>query len=82
MGHSTSLKDKRRVIQSILDRARKRWNLSVSEVEYQDDRQWTRMAFVNVGSNRQMVERELQQVLVLVEDQSELEVYESDITFV
>ncbi len=54
----------------------------MSEVDYQDDRQWTRMAFVNVGSNRQMVERELQQVLMLVEDHSELEVYESDITFV
>lgn len=79
---STSLKDKRRVIQRCLDRARNQFNLSVAEVEHQDDRQMTQLAFVGVGSNRQTVENQLNQVIDLIELLDELEIHRADISFV
>lgn len=79
---STSLKDKRRVIQSGLARIRTKFNLSVAEIGYQDDRQMTSLAIVGVGSSKQTVEKELQQALQVLEETDGLEIFDADITFV
>lgn len=54
----------------------------MSEVEDQDDHKRTCIAFVGVGSNKRMIEQQLQQVLRLIEAVAEFEIYDSDITFV
>lgn len=79
---STSLKDKRRVIQSGLTRIRTKYNLSVAEIEHQDHRQMTSLAFVGVGSSKKIVEKELQQALHLLEGIDGLEIVDAVITFV
>lgn len=78
---SFSLKDKRRVIQSVQAKIRNRFNLSVAEVADQDDRQLVSLAVVGVGSNRMIVEKELEQALWLLEQTDGLEIIAADITF-
>jgi len=79
---SLSLKDKRSVLQSVLTRIKNKWNLSVSEVGRQDDRQVFELAIVGVGTAKHVVERELQLALKLLEATDEMMIFHIDITFV
>ncbi|SEN44711.1 DUF503 domain-containing protein [Lihuaxuella thermophila] len=79
---SSSLKDKRRVIQSGLTRIKNKFNLSVAEVGHQDDRQWTTLAMAGVGSDKSIVEKELRGALRLLEETDGLMILDTDVTFV
>ncbi|WML49248.1 DUF503 family protein [Neobacillus sp. PS3-34] len=68
-----SLKDKRAVLQRIITRLKTRYNLSVSEVGYQDVWQRTKIAIVCVASSKVPVERELQNALKLIDSFPEIE---------
>lgn len=68
-----SLKDKRSVIKSILARAKNRFNVSVSEIGYQDVWQRTELAFVTVASSKIIAEKELRHVLSLIDQHDEIE---------
>lgn len=70
---SHSLKEKRSVLQSILTRARQKYNVSASEIEFQDQWQRTKMAFVAVSSSRKVVENELQAACALIDQHPEIE---------
>lgn len=48
--HCSSLKEKRKIIQSIIGKFRKRFNLSISEVAYHDLWQRTKLGFSAVSS--------------------------------
>jgi len=78
---STSLKEKRRIIQSRLVRIRNKFNLSVAEVGEQNDRQWTALAVSGVASHKKIIENELRQALRLLEEIDGLEITQVDITF-
>ncbi|WP_124727540.1 DUF503 domain-containing protein [Staphylospora marina] len=79
---SFSLKDKRRVIRSGLDKLRNRLNLSVAEVGRQDDPRFTRLAVAGVGSSLKVVEKELAEALRLLESTDGLEILDQFVTFV
>jgi uncharacterized protein len=68
-----SLKEKRAVLQRILTRLKQKFNVSVSEVDYQDVWQRTKIAIVAVTSNRVMTELELQNALKLIDSFPEIE---------
>lgn len=70
---SSSLKDKRAVLQRILTRLRQKFNVSVSEIDYQDTWQRTKIAIVSVSSSRQSAERELNNALKLIDSFPEIE---------
>lgn len=63
---SRSLKDKRRVLLSIKDRVRQKFNVGVAEVAFQDVRQRARLGVVAVGAERQPVESALSKVVEFV----------------
>lgn len=79
---STSLKDKRRVLTSIKDKIRNRFNLSVAEVGHQDHWQLTKLAVAGVGSQQKIIERELHKASQILEWTSDLEIIDIQITFV
>jgi uncharacterized protein len=58
-----SLKDKRQIVRSLKDRLRKRFNVAVAEMEYQDV--WSRaiIGVVTLSTAEQHVEESLQLVL-------------------
>jgi len=58
-----SLKDKRRSVKSFKDRLAARRNVSVAEVEAQDDHRRAVVAVAMVGSDRRYVEGALQQIV-------------------
>ncbi|HSQ54365.1 MAG TPA: DUF503 domain-containing protein [Gemmata sp.] len=59
---SRSLKDKRQVVRSILDRVRSGFNVSAAEVDTHDDAKVATLAFAAVGFERPAVQHVLQQI--------------------
>ncbi|MFB6466683.1 DUF503 domain-containing protein [Cytobacillus sp. Hz8] len=68
-----SLKDKRAVLQRILMRLKQKYNVSVSEVDYQDLWQRTKIAIVAVSSSQVSTEKELTNALNLIDSFPEIE---------
>jgi uncharacterized protein YlxP (DUF503 family) len=67
--NAQSLKDKRRVVKSLIDRVRHRFNASVAEVDDQDLWQSARLAIAVVGSDSNSVARQLQSITAFIEEQ-------------
>jgi uncharacterized protein YlxP (DUF503 family) len=65
--HAHSLKEKRHVLRSLKDRLRKRFNVSVAEVDGQDTWQRSVVAVAMVSGDRQRV----QDLLARVESEAE-----------
>jgi uncharacterized protein len=59
---SRSLKDKRQVVRSILDRLRGQFNVGASETDTQDDHRVATLGFVAVGPEMEVVRGVLQAI--------------------
>lgn len=62
-----SLKDKRRVIKSLMGRVRARHNVAVAEVDHQDLIQRSEIAFLGVAARRDSLENMFDQILAEAE---------------
>lgn len=69
---SHSLKDKRRVLQSLLDRLHQQFNVAAAEIDHQDDRRRAEIAVSCVSNNGAHANRILSRVLDLVEREADL----------
>jgi uncharacterized protein YlxP (DUF503 family) len=58
-----SLKEKRAVVQRLLNRLRVRFNVAVAELDHQDTWQRARLGVVSVSNSQPLLESSLQQVL-------------------
>jgi uncharacterized protein len=76
-----SLKDKRKVVRSVKDRIRRRFNVSLAEIEGQAAWQTCTLAAAMVAAQRIAVERELNRVLDLIESEPSIETVEQWIDF-
>ncbi|HNO78648.1 MAG TPA: DUF503 domain-containing protein [Phycisphaerae bacterium] len=65
-----SLKDKRRVVKSLKERIRNRFNVSVSEVEHQELRQRAGLAVAMVSNDAKLVHGCFDQIVGMVERDS------------
>lgn len=70
-----SLKDKRRIVKSILDKTRHKYQISTAEVDYQDSLKEASLGFGMVTNNRQHAETILQKVINFIDTQSEVEIF-------
>lgn len=64
-----SLKDKRRVIRSLIDRGRQRFNASIAEVDDQDFWKSAKLGIAVVGCDSTHVARQLQSIVDFIERQ-------------
>lgn len=64
---SESLKDKRRVIRSIVSRVRNQFNVSIAEVDHQDSWQLATLAVACVATDQRYAEGLLQRTVDFVE---------------
>ncbi len=71
---SSSLKSKRFILKSLTDRLRRHFNVSVSEVEYQDLWQRSVMGIVTINTDRRNADSTLSKVLDILENERELQV--------
>lgn len=65
---ATSLKDKRRVVKSLKDRIRDRFNVSIAETDALDSRRSAVMSAAVVSNDTQFAQQCLQQVVNLMGD--------------
>jgi len=77
-----SLKEKRFILKSLLDRLPNQFNVSVAEVGHQDLWQRSEIAVVTVGSSRKVVEATLERIDRAVERNAQLRVIDQILTFV
>ncbi|HHX50166.1 MAG TPA: DUF503 domain-containing protein [Clostridia bacterium] len=71
---SLSLKDKRRIVQGLCDRLRKRFHVCVSEIDYQDYWQKTGLGVAYLSNESSHIYRVLQQVINYVDCIAEVEI--------
>jgi hypothetical protein len=79
---NSSLKGKRQVLQSLVQRARKRFNISISEVDGQDLWQRAVLGICAVGNDRQRVNSTLDQVINFIENTHLTDVADSQIEII
>jgi uncharacterized protein YlxP (DUF503 family) len=77
-----SLKGKRQVLQSIVQRVRRRFNISISEVDAQDLWQRAVLGICAVGNDRQRVNSTLDQVINFIENTHLTDVADSQIEII
>jgi uncharacterized protein YlxP (DUF503 family) len=70
---ASSLKEKRAVLKRVITRIRAKFNVSVSEIDYQDTWQRTSFGIAAVSSSRVQTEKELQRVLSFIDSFPEIE---------
>ncbi|NOY22102.1 MAG: DUF503 domain-containing protein [Acidobacteria bacterium] len=69
---SQSLKEKRMVLRSIKDRTRSRFNIAVSELDYQDKWQKTLLGFVTLGPSSNYCCQTLDRIENMLDEDSRL----------
>ncbi|WP_017753800.1 DUF503 domain-containing protein [Calidifontibacillus oryziterrae] len=68
-----SLKEKRAILQRIITRLRQKYNVSVSETNFQDLWQRTEITIVTVSSAKISAEKELNRALKMIDSFPEIE---------
>ncbi len=74
-----SLKDKRRVVKSLKDRIRTRFNASVAEVEFLDEWRRARFAICVVARESRFANAQLNEIARFAQSKSEAEIANIDI---
>lgn len=69
--HARSLKDKRRVVKSLLDRIHHKHRIAAAEVAHQDLHQRTRLGFALVNSDRRHAAETLEHIHRAVAERSD-----------
>jgi hypothetical protein len=64
---SQSLKDKRRVVRSLKDRLRNRFNVAVAEIDHQETHQRATLGVVSIANERLQIEQLFESVRAEVE---------------
>ena len=71
--HAASLKDKRQVCRSLVDKARQRFNASIAEVDTQDMHQTLTIGIAVVSSDASHAERSLDEIIRFMEEHTDAE---------
>ena len=76
-----TLKDKRQVVRSLLDRLRGRFNVSAAEVGDNDSVRYAELAAVAVANDRVFLDRMMAKVLDLIESEPRAVLLEQELEF-
>jgi uncharacterized protein YlxP (DUF503 family) len=74
IGDSNSLKEKRQVLQSLLDRIGNRFNVSVAELEHQDTWRRATIGVACICTDQEIAGKMLNKVIALVDSEPRVEV--------
>ena len=79
--YSHSLKEKRKRLSAIKDRLRKKYNVALAELDYQDKWQRSKIGVVTLNNRKTMVEKLFQRILAEAESLVDGEIIQSEIHF-
>ena len=74
--HSTSIKDKRQVCRSLIDKTRQRFNVSVAEVDNQDIHQTLTIGIAVVSGNAAHAQQSMNAIVRFIEEHADAELME------
>lgn len=75
---SSSLKDKRRIVKSMMAKVQHRFNVSIAELYSEDLWQRATIGIAYIGDSREHVERQLQYVLNFLDAEPDWEIIKVD----
>lgn len=76
---SNSLKDKRQIIRSIIDRIKSKFNVSIAEIELNDSWQRSIIGFTCVSNSTNHANQIVSNVIKYVDEDSRVEIVEENI---
>lgn len=76
---SHSLKDKRQIIKSIIGRIQSRFNVSIAEVEYNDNWKLTKLGIACVSNDNNHLNEIMQNVIKFIDGDSRVEIVDYNI---
>ncbi|NIM05691.1 MAG: DUF503 family protein [Armatimonadetes bacterium] len=76
-----TLKDKRQVVRSLLDRARSRFHVAAAEIDHLDSPRWATIAIVTVSNDLAVANRTLEKVAQMVESEPRALIVERNVVF-
>jgi uncharacterized protein len=77
----TSLKHKRHVIRSVKDNVRNKFNVSISETDWQDLWQRAQLGVAGVSGDRLYIHKQMDRVLKFIEGRDEIDVFNYSIDY-
>ncbi len=63
-----SLKEKRSILKSIINRIKIKFNISIAEIDYNDSHLWAQIGFSIIGNDSRMVNSKIDKVFNLADD--------------
>lgn len=72
-----SLKDKRMIVKSLIDRIKNKFNVSIAEVKYQDDHKVIGLGIAQIVSDSKMTGRVFDNILNFIEANTDAEIVDS-----
>lgn len=72
--NANSLKSKRSVVKSIIEKSKNRFNVSIAEVGENDKWQKSVIAFSTISNNQKIVEETIEKVINFFDSYSEIEI--------
>ncbi len=76
-----SLKSKRSILKSLIDRIRSRFNVSISELEEQDKWQKSVCGISMIASDKSFLDSRMRMIVDFVESQKEIEIVDYELIF-
>jgi len=76
-----SLKDKRRIIKSLTDKCKNRFNIAVAEVDNKDLWKNAKLGLVTIAGDGWYLERVINKIIKYIESFPEINLYNYDITY-
>ena len=73
VAHATSLKDKRQVCRSLIDKARQRFNASIAEVDTQDVHQTLTIGVAVVSGDSAHAQHSMDEIIRFMEEHADAE---------
>ncbi len=64
----SSLKEKRSIVKSMINRIRNKFNISIAEVEYNDSHSWAQIGFSIIGNDSRVVNSKIDKVFNMADD--------------
>ena len=67
LGDIFSLKEKRQIVKSVIDRVKNKYNVSIAEIDMQDVKRRTVIGMACVSNSRKLIDRQLDLILDFLE---------------
>lgn len=79
---SFSLKDKRKVLQSIINRIKHRFNVSIAEVDHHELWQRSKLGITAVGNEKKYINSLIDRILNFIHNTTTIEAINTEIDFI